>query len=796
MRKMEKASAGSRRISTIAMLLGVMFMAGGVAGQEQEYKPIKAPMIPGVRKLADAVKLNLTKNSIEEAGGDILFASDLASESQSGASNYATALGNGRLSVEISPWGELVVFRWPNPSYSDQLRYFTVANNIFAPRQTPVRCNKDCAGPDWRRYGRPIEVCQGLGSRAGVQVSPTQVVWMGDPSWTSSRGFVPEDSTVLRTELARPEVKIAVDDWIDPDQDLMVRSYQISGQATRFFYHATFAPFMAKPGEYTKSDPANAGFAAIYSAPDQVMIHFQPKVKDQARLEEFSGSVIGVADLDAAYPEGGVFVAWGFNRDVSGYQVEQDGCDNQNSMCRFGAPVEDLKGKGLFIGKANSIMSHDLGSGQDNNITVLIAVSDSAVKAVDMIMAARTAGADTLRQKAVSHWQGVSANIHLPAAADPITARVARRSVLNLIQAQDQESGEIVASLSRQPHYHFDWTRDGAFFDLTLDLAGFPERVTRHNDFYTRTQFTKKLAYGPVFVFNFRSGFYDPSGHWPSNMSPDGHHGSMPSVMPFEIDETGLPVWDFWRHERVLPESERSAYIVKMKDTFERAADALTRFTDVKKGWVRPALEDDNFPPEATLHGASSVLAGLAGACDAGPRWGFPAEKTAKWCAAAWSLREGIRARSAFPETLDMAGFRGLAWTLWPAPAFDDYREPGARAIKERIARSIREKIDKQRPGFAYLGEEVFILALADKDHEYTDLLQKALTVATHEVAFPGADCYGEVTLWGDFAGTGQKAAQQRTSIPHLWNGVTVYLSALAVYQPELFDPMRPPAPR
>jgi len=285
----KKARAYSFRLLAAAALIGVIFMAGAASGQDRDYKPIKAPMIPGVRKLADAVKLNLTKNSIEEAGGDILFASDLASESQSGASNYATALGNGRLSVEISPWGELVVFRWPNPSYSDQLRYFTVANNIFAPHQAPVRCNRDCAGPDWRRYGRPVEGCQGLGSRGGVQISPAQLVWMGDPSWTSSRSFEPEDSTVLRTELVRPEVKVAVSDWIDPDRDLMVRSYQVSGQATRFFYHATFAPFMAKPGEYTKSDPKEAGFAALFFEPDKVMIHFQPKVKDKARLEKLSG---------------------------------------------------------------------------------------------------------------------------------------------------------------------------------------------------------------------------------------------------------------------------------------------------------------------------------------------------------------------------------------------------------------------------------------------------------------------------------------------------------------------------
>jgi len=79
-------------------------------------------------------------------------------------------------------------------------------------------------------------------------------------------------------------------------------------------------------------------------------------------------------------------------------------------------------------------------------------------------------------------------------------------------------------------------------------------------------------------------------------------------------------------------------------------------------------------------------------------------------------------------------------------------RVEGASSLRDRAA------------GFAYLGEDVFILALADEKQ-------------------------------GDFAGTGEKVAQQRTSIPHLWSGVTVYLAALAIYEPERFSGQRPPPP-
>jgi hypothetical protein len=350
--------------------------------------------------------------------------------------------------------------------------------------------------------------------------------------------------------------------------------------------------------------------------------------------------------------------------------------------------------------------------------------------------------------------------------------------------------------MSRQPPYHFDYPRDGAFFDLTLDTADFLDEVSFHHEFLVRTQYTKTFAFSPIWMVNFRSPFFDPSGNWPQKISVDGSSPTNFLVNPCEIDETALTVWNFWRHEKMLAEDGRAAYREAVRDAMVRSADSLLDWIDVRKGWTRPATEDDSFPPDATLHGVSSTLTAMAAACDAGPRWGLDQEKTAKYCEAARALRDGLRGRSAYPETLDNAGFRGLAWSLWPAPAFDDYDEPGARAIKERLAASIRRKSSKEAPGFAYLGEEMVALAMADRERgEYRDLLESALHLLTHEVAFPGSDCYGEITVWGDFAGTGELVAQQRTAIPHIWNGAVAYLAAVAMYEPDLLLKQQPPAP-
>jgi hypothetical protein len=774
-----------------------IFLAGALAqSAEPEYKPVKVPMWPGLRQLVKRGEEKVMQPYLKTAGGDILLTSDLLSEVTRGGTNAAASLGNGRLSVEISPWAQLTVVRWPSPLYGQQLRYYTLPGTA----SRPVRMDKDAPSADWRRYGHPVEPCESLGSRGGLLLDSGKTVWLGDPSWTSSRGYHTQNSMNLFTRLTRPDSSVQVTDFVDPDHDVLVRQFDITGPVKKFFYHATFAPVIANPAEGNGYTSKNAGFATVYLASDQVVVAFKPKTKEGQEPKKLAAAPDSFSALDAAYPEGGTFVAWGFMEPASGFQVGASRCQTEVPADApqggfDNASTGKLSGNALFIGPGDAALSRDL-SGTDNEVTVIMAFADSAQKAVALVNQARAEGFKSMTSRSLVNWESMAKGIHVPAKVDPVSQRVMERSVLNVLAAQDTESGAIVASISAQPPYHYDYPRDSSFFDLMLDLAGFPEQVSRHHLFLARTQYTKKTGFSPVWMVNFRSPFFDPSGNWPQKMSTDGSSPTSFLMEPCEIDETALTIWNFWRHEKVIPEAEKPKYREEIKTAFMRSADNLLKWIDLKKGWTKPAIEDDSFPPDATLHGASSALTAMAAACDAGPRWGFPQEKTSKYCAAAKSLRAGIRGRTVYPEVIKQAGFRGRAWTLWPAPAFDDYNEPGAIALKKELAESIRKKASKEAPGFAYLGEEVMALALADTKGEYRDLLVNALNLLTHDVAFPGTDCYGEITLWGDYAGPGTRVAQQRTAIPHLWNGTTVYLAALAVYEPEVFKKMTPPAPK
>ncbi len=109
----------------------------------------------------------------------------------------------------------------------------------------------------------------------------------------------------------------------------------------------------------------------------------------------------------------------------------------------------------------------------------------------------------------------------------------------------------------------------------------------------------------------------------------------------------------------------------------------------------------------------------------------------------------------------------------------------------KKLATEIREKAFKVRRGFAYLAT-----ANIPEDHEYSILKRDVLKIIAEEVAMKGTHTFGEVVLWiEDIKNPGTLIAQNRTSIPHLWTGITFYLAVQAVYNPQIFYKAIPPFP-
>ncbi|NVM53692.1 MAG: hypothetical protein HWN66_08310 [Candidatus Helarchaeota archaeon] len=719
-----------------------------------------------------------------------------------GATNAAGALGNGRLTVGISPWSELIYFRWPTQSYHDHLRYFTKSKGLLAalfPKD--MRWGKEAPSLDWIRYGRPYEAYPGLGAKGGIYFRDGSLSWFGDETWTSSRRYVPETGPILNTQLQRNDVKIEIRQWVDWHSDLLVQEFQIQAQsAQKFFYYGTFAPSNKLDRNYGVPDSKKRGFATIYLPKNSAILYFLPNIKDKGHFIPKLNQELTPELIDNCYPDGGIFISMSMLTPADGFQV---GADRRGRSISKNAPLgayENAQAGKLnrnrgFIGPADAGLGRDL-KGDDLKVVILTTIADTAGGSIKILEDARDHGLEIIERKTIEYWLNLMNRVDIPPQARPSEKRVSLRSIANLFIGRDPDSGAIVAAPTRQPPYRYDWPRDGTFYDLALDLAGFPEVVEQHLDFYRRTQRNNRLSVGLAWLLRLKSPFYSPRGHWHSNLYTNGKKGAL-SIIPFEIDETALIVWDLWRHEQFVPEADRPTYQEKYLETLQLGADGLEAYVNRRKGWTKRSFEDDNLVPLATLHGAASVLAGLAAAMDAGQRWGADPNQIERWSTSATALRNGILRRIENKSILNKGGWRGIRWSLFPAPVFESYDDPRAELIITELVKDIQNMIAKKNRVYHYLGERVFILGVvSSKLPQFRTLVEKGLDEIVNKIPIEGTDSYGEVTLWIEMPGYPELLAQQRTSIPHFWTGVCTYLAVESFYRPARFLTQIPPIPK
>lgn len=768
---------------------------------------------------------------------DPLIIADLFSETVGGGSNTVAALGNGSTTVGISPWGELVYYRWPTPSHYDHLRYVTKSYSMLSGliKVKNVRFGSDAPSIDWQKYGRPYEKYPGLGAKAGLLTNGGQMLWMDDPVWNSKRSYTPDYSDILTTQLTNNEnqqkekVSFKVAQWVDAEKDVLIQKFTIKpANIKSFFYYGTFSPWMTNPASITNPDSSSSGFATFFDASIQSMIWFFPKnickkkaarILDQAQRKN---PELNYKEIDRLFPEGGIFIVLSSDRQIQSFQA---GADNEGRKSAAHAPISarensregKLNNQTMYIGHSNAGIQIDLKKGKNETsrqiktgeITLFTSVASTAAEAVKINHDAIKMGNEKLERRSLKAWQKNVKRIKTSQRAASIEKRIAQRSITNLMTGRDSNSGAIVASPTRQPCYSCDWPRDGAFYDMTLDLAGFTDLVDEHIQFYRNTQRKETKAFSSTWLASFRSPFFNPRGHWFANMNTDGTPGFF-KIIPLEIDETSLMVWNLWRHDLYLKGKKRDEFRKNTRDMFLMAMEAIMPYVDLKNGWTKKIMEDDNHIVDATLHGASSVLTALSSAADMGKKWDVPDDITQKWKDAAGILRNGMLKKISDPKVLKSAGWRGIQWSLFPAPLFQDYTEKEAEPLRDIITEDLIEKVIYKKGGIGYLGEQLFILCAATRgmDNEpvpekfledgkklkYKDLKKKVLRFFVDEVPMEGTGAYGELGLWREVNGV--KFIQNRTSIPHLWNGVTSYLSMVGVYEPEKIAELRPPIPQ
>ena len=780
-------------------------------------------------------------------------------ELQFGATNVNGALGNGGLTAAFSRCGELTVFKWPGPSYYNQLAY--LSDNVADARTLPH-----------------LGALDGMGAFPGLYyetASGPGFTWLRDDAWTHAQRYSADDSDVLVTDMTNPALGLAVTAWnfVLPDANVLVNHYVVTRdptspvrRATLVFY-TNFSPSLARLPFFPIADwglDFETDYAVVYDAREHALLHFVP-ASAAAYPHDFSlvnpllqhppaGRKVlqhAVDRLVAGLDEPGVYVAAGARHRDQGYQCGFDDsaiCPHQSAIAdrtitAFALPplfdgiarnafecdhvVSDPQGPLGACRSANHWMygaESALTDGADGRLarspiaacqangalarrlvfrlgsasaTFYVAAGGTRDEAYGLLRAARARGTSPEAQRAATEawWASYLAPAHLPDTDDAAVQAFAKRSLIVMRTATDAASGAIVASIDSEPPYGEDWPRDGSFINYALDLAGYPDVVSRHNRFYARVQRKTPAPWSILYSFppcDTAHPVYPncvPAGTYETNYYADPAAIVPGDPVSFEIDEAALGVWTMWDHyQHITDAAAAAAYLTDVCPSIGLGADNLAACKDDSNNLQCMANEDDNIPLTQGLQGAETVLLALRDAVAAGSACGFDAGRVAGWDARASELEQAIHDN--FFVASAPAHYEGgrPAWLLWPV-GFFAAGDPVALSHAEYLkARAIDPILTRTAPLGAYNTEE--LLARAQLFRQLDDAVglaetQDEIRFFIHELTTPGthhiSEAYARVNL--DLNGDGiLPDYQPQNDAPHVWEHAYLYSAAMIAF--------------
>lgn len=666
-----------------------------------------------------------------------------------GATDLNAESGNQGLSVGFNGAGTITVFKWPNPSYYDQVKYMTTTR-------------------DRERLGAlPNE-----GVLAGLYYETKRgpgFCWLRE--LPHGQRYLGPRSVAVKTAFVHPELRLEIDqlDFVEPKADVLWRHYQArrlagSGvKAARLLFYANFRPQISKLTGLPLEDwclESRGSSTLRWNQSDEIFF------QDREGTDHSTGK------------PSAVWLALGLDRPSRGHQAGYDSAcvpQGKTSDAFLLGPKGNLPGSDRARGKATAGLLAELSLESDGQaeVSFLIAGAKNEEQARALISSARAKGFGRALAEVEDYWGKLLDRVPLPATDDERIREVALRSVIVLLLGHCRESGAMVASIATQPPYSLDWPRDGSYMNEALLAAGFPELVRNHNRFYAEMQSRPGHKIPRV-----------PEGNWASNYYADGVP-AMPYIW-WELDETAFGVWTLFRYYETTRDL---AYLREVYPAIQRAADFLAHFRDPATGLPRPANETDVPFKAQSIRGALCAFMGLDYAAKAAAALGDDSSRR-RWQDRQAELRRVIldqfydpscRRFVTFPKQKANCAGPGAgydqAMMIWPVGLLE-LSDPRAQEAALDAWKSIAPSYSGERQRGSYEVYTLVVLAKIWKDDpEKMTLVKEALRWET-TVPITETGHFGEIWVrQGDQVYTGE--AQ-----PQLWTHALFYLTAMETYGP------------
>jgi len=774
-----------------------------------------------------AVLIALILVNIEEAPTIACSAADMAAKENRntrevwGPTDLNAQIGNQRLLVGTNQKGTMTVFKYPTPSYADQVKhhaldrrapYYGSDPNAGALLGVIVTTEAGSTRFDWLRDWGPVATTD---PEYGEHV---------DQSWRSGDS----DALVTTFHNDRLGLRVRVTDAVPTDTDVFIRDVTVTAEEgspvtdVELVSYENFNLVEDKdalaPTQDWCSEDEN-GETATYDASTDAVVHSRPD-RDHGWFGQ-DGAEFSIATAMA-------FDGTSAQHQVAGDNERGDHSSDPYRLLTEGAT--ELPGRDRFRGQTSAALTKDLdfddGTGQARVYLSAASasspgqdLSDAAARKIETARGLSLPEVHRQKRKWLEQYVG---GAPMPAGASENVTRVSRRALVSVAQVWDGQTqnehgfaGNLVASIATQGPYGADWIRDGAYFNYVLDRYfgpqghGLHDWVAQHNRWYMSLQqnpggpcpehchdsmkyydFAGLVpSYGPFprwFAESIPTASVVPRGGWAMNYYADGQPAG---PLGGEIDETAYGAWTLWDHYAVTGDD---AYLRRIYPAIRLVGEYLTEdCVEESTGLQCPRPEDDNFEHTQTIVGGASVYAGLASATKAAAamhrltgerRYAEQALRYARRRDALgqaidthyWNEAEGYYGRrSGFPSPR-------VAMPAFLRPVDD----PKMKAHLTSMWANVRPTFDGERDQGQYEAKSLIGLGLAARTSDDSPVgLEKVRKgvkwIADHHARSNSTYVMGEAWVRETYA---DGEVDSAVSQPHVWEQLLFYMSSLLAY--------------
>ena len=706
-----------RRLASLLLVLGLLLpMTGGPA-----------------RSQTPTGCFNSSDSEIEEAG----------------PTDISAVSGNQRLAVGVNEDATVTVFKWPSPSFYDQIKMRTTDRS--EPRMGALPNEGAFVGIAWRKE-------EGWGFN-----------WLRE--WKSNQRFISASSDSIITTFRKRKLglTVSVSDVVAAYNDSLVRLVSVKRSTSspirkvRVIAFSNYNPVVSKirgapVADWCTEERNDSG--ASYLDRADLTLH------TRSGIDESTGTARQVA------------LATGF---VGRSDAHHVGMDTYETAGPGNSAYDDasdgkLSGGSLASGQADAAMADELKLGRSRRAgtTILMTAAPDQETAVAQIDTMREAGYRSTAREKAQYWRLWLDGLKIPDAPRNIE-QLALRALISIRQATDANSGLIVTSVATQTPLGVDNIRHGAYINRALDRAGHPEMVERHNFRYAELQ--ARVDSKPP------GGEATPNGNWSESYYADGVVGG---TRPYEIDATGFGIWTLWDHYALTGDRE---YLMSSSvyEAIQRAAqylsdDAPIGCRDPSTGLQCTANEEDSSNPTRTLRGAQAVWLGLDSAAKAARLRGGPTAiaNAEKWEARRDEIGAAIE-EFFYSEECNCytSDYKTGGTLLWPVGYLDDIPVRADVQAEINFRHVARAMAGKETSGGmesrALLGNAYAWASDAEGERKLKRALAWVASVpTTDDTKILGG-------AWSRFPNE-EGPVTTMLSQPHVWDQAMFYLAALKTY--------------